>query len=271
MAMLQSQSAVILGGGGGIGQAVVRRYLAEGARVLAIDVNAERLAGLEAAHGPAVSEGRLATLVSSVGDWTQASSVARLAREKIGPVDVLVSCIGVYDHGARLFDIPGEQLEAAFAECFRNNVGAVLLAVKAFLPDLVAQRGRVVLTSSAAAFLASGGGVLYTSAKHSVAGLIQQLAYELAPKVRVNGIAPGVALTVMSGLGTLDQAPRLSLLPGSEAALPLQAVPANDAYAGIYALLGSATETAAMTGSTIVADSGLLARGLAAPAGGLDL
>ncbi|MCY1247428.1 hypothetical protein D9M72_607570 [compost metagenome] len=75
----------------------------------------------------------------------------------------------------------------------------------------------------------------------------------------------------MTGLGALDQKARPSLLPGSEAALPLQAIPETDSYGGIYALLGSARETFAMTGSTIVADSGLLARGLAMPAGGLDL
>lgn len=271
MTMLDKQSAVILGGGGGIGQAVVARYLAEGARVVAIDINPGRLEQLEAAHSAAVGEGRLATVVSALKSWDEAVSVAENVRKKIGPIDILISCVGVYDHGARLVDIDGEQLEAAFSECYRNNVGSVLLTVKAFLADLVAQRGRIVLTSSASAFLASGGGVLYTSAKHAIAGVIQQLAYELAPKVRVNGIAPGVALTVMSGLGTLAQAPRLSLLPGSEAALPLQEVPQNDAYAGIYALLGSAKDTAAMTGSTIVADSGLLARGLAQPAGGMDL
>ena len=271
MTMLENQNAVILGGGGGIGQAVIRRYLAEGARVLAVDINAERLAALEAAHPGAVESGRLQTCVSSVSSWAMAETLATTAHEALGAVDILVSCIGVYDHGIRLFDMAGEQIEAAFTECYRNNVASVLLAIKAFLPDLIAQRGRIVLTSSASAFLASGGGVLYTSAKHAVAGLIHQLAYELAPKVRVNGVAPGVALTVMSGLGTLAQESRLSLLPGSESALPLQAVPETDAYGGIYALLGSAQETAAMTGSTIIADSGLLARGLAQPAGGLDL
>jgi NAD(P)-dependent dehydrogenase (short-subunit alcohol dehydrogenase family) len=88
------------------------------------------------------------------------------------------------------------------------------------------------------------------------------LAYELAPHVRVNGVAPGVARTIMSGLTSLGQAPKLSLLPGSERALPLGNVPETDAYGAAYSMLGSATESSAMTGTTIVVDSGILIRGM---------
>jgi NAD(P)-dependent dehydrogenase (short-subunit alcohol dehydrogenase family) len=104
-----------------------------------------------------------------------------------------------------------------------------------------------------------------------VTGVVAQLAYELAPHIRVNGVAPGVAKTIMAGLESLEQPPRSSLRPGSEDALPLLRVPDTAEYGGIYALLGSASESSAMTGTVVVADSGLLARGMAQPNGGRDL
>ena len=113
--------------------------------------------------------------------------------------------------------------------------------------------------------------MLYTAAKHAVLGLVSQLAFELAPKIRVNGVAPGVAQTLISGLRALGQSPKNSLLPGTEKQLPLETMPDTDDYGAVYALLGSAKASAAMTGSMVVVDSGLLVRGLAAPNRGGDL
>lgn len=267
MGLLDDQVALIVGAAGGIGRGVVRRYLAEGASVLAADRSADRLAELVA---EAEEHPRLATIAADAGEWAENRAMVARAVERFGGLDVLVSCVGVYDHGVRLVDIPGERLTAAVGECFQANVGTLLLGIRAALEPLAARRGRVVVTGSFAGHRTSGGGVLYTSAKHAVVGLVSQLAYELAPKIRVNGVAPGVAKTVMSGLRSLDQEPRDALLPGTEAALPLQALPHPDDYGAAYALLGSA-DSAVITGTVLVADSGLAIRGMAAPNLGADL
>src|SRR5690606_15774168 len=107
---------------------------------------------------------------------------------------------------------PGENVSNAFSELFAVNVLAPMLGVRAAMDDLIAAKGSVILTASFASFNAAGGGALYTSSKHAVLGLIRQLAYELAPDVRVNGVAPGVAPTRMQGLGTLGQAETDSVL-----------------------------------------------------------
>jgi NAD(P)-dependent dehydrogenase (short-subunit alcohol dehydrogenase family) len=265
--MLEGDVSVIYGAAGGIGHSVVERFLTEGASVVAVDRNEERLAALVRANG----ENRLLAIAADVVSWQEAVRVATLTQERFGSADNFVSCVGVYDHARPLVSIPGEDILAACAECFATNVASVIMAVKALLEQLVETQGRVVLTSSAASYLTSGGGVLYTASKHAVSGLISQLAYELAPKIRVNGIAPGVAQTVMSGLAALSQAPQNSLLSGSEKALPLAIVPQTADYAGIYALLASRAETVAMTGSTIIADSGLLIRGIGQVNGGGSL
>jgi len=253
----------VVGAAGGIGRAVVHRYLAEGARVVAVDRDASRLAALP-------SSAALQVVEADASTWDECRRIVDTATGRLGGIDVLVSCVGIYDHGARLVDIPGEQLGAAFDECFRVNVASCLFLVRAAIETLATRRGRVVLTASFASSRTSGGGVLYTAAKHAVTGVVSQLAYELAPKIRVNAVAPGVAPTVMAGISALGQEPRSSLLPGTDQVLPLGAVPDPSAYGAIYALLGS-KESSVMTGSIVTADSGLLIRGLAAPAAGGDL
>jgi NAD(P)-dependent dehydrogenase (short-subunit alcohol dehydrogenase family) len=268
--MLEGQVALIYGAAGGIGQAVVQRYWLEGASIIAVDRSGARLEELGGTCEPREQQ-RFLLVEADCGRWEECRRVTEIGLEAFGRLDVLVSCIGIYDHAIALAEIDEDRLEAAFEECFRVNVGSMLFAVKAALPTLAANRGRVVLTSSVASYMTSGGGVLYTAAKHAVTGVVAQLAYELAPHIRVNGVAPGVAKTVMAGLESLAQQPKLSLLPGSENALPLLQVPDNAEYGGIYALLGSATESSVMTGTVVIADSGLLARGTASPNGGADL
>ena len=270
MGALEGQSAVVVGAAGGIGRAVVMRYLAEGASVVAVDRNEERLRELAAACVD-VDRRRLTTLPGDAAIWETSVRMVATAVEHFGGLDVLVSCVGVWDQAVRLVDIPGELLGGALDEAFRLNVGSILLNVRAAIPELAKRRGRVVVTSSFASYRSSGGGVLYTAAKHAVTGVVTQLAYELAPAIRVNGVAPGVAKTVMSGLRSLGQEPMDSVLPGTEKLLPLQELPEVEDYAGIYVLLGSRSESAAMTGAVVVADSGLLVHGLAAPNAGGDL
>ena len=107
---------------------------------------------------------------------------------------------------------------------------------------------------------------LYTASKHAVLGLVRQLAYELAPDMRVNGITPGVAPTRLRGLSALGQSATDSVLDGTERILPLQAVPRLDDFDGIFTMLAS-DEARAMTGSMVSVDSGLSVRGLARPGG----
>jgi NAD(P)-dependent dehydrogenase (short-subunit alcohol dehydrogenase family) len=124
-------------------------------------------------------------------------------------------------------------------------------------------------------FYAGTGGIVYTASKHAVVGLVRQLAYELAPRVRVNGVAPGPAITDVRGpraLG-LDQQ-TLSAVPGidelARAALPLQFLASPEDYTGHYVQLASRANARATTGEVISCDGGLGVRGLQQPAGGVS-
>ncbi|GAA3251428.1 3-phenylpropionate-dihydrodiol/cinnamic acid-dihydrodiol dehydrogenase [Pseudonocardia petroleophila] len=257
---LDGKVAILTGAAGGIGRAVVRRYVAEGAKVVAVDV-ADTVHRLGDELGDSVLP-----MVADVRSWEDNQAVAAAARERWGRIDVFVGNAGITDAARPLEEIPGPQLTPAFEELFGVNVLALMLGVRASLDDLIAARGSIILTGSFAGANAAGGGVLYTASKHAVLGLVRQLAYELAPDVRVNGVAPGVAPTRLRGTAALGQGASDSVLDGTRAALPLQEVPDPEAYSGVFALLASA-DGEAMTGSMLTADSGLSIRGIARPGG----
>lgn len=260
---LGGQSCVVLGGAGGIGAAVVSGYLDAGAQVLAVDRSADRLEALLESHAHEAGAGTLAVMTADATAWIANQAIVARAIEQFGRLNVLTSCIGVFDGATKITDIAGERLEAAAAESFSVNITSLLLAVRAAASQLTANHGRVIATGSFASFEPSGGGALYTAAKHGVLGVVRQLAYELAPLVRVNCVAPGVADTVITGLSTLAQQPQAAVLTGTEAALPLRHVPRPADYAPLYTFLASTSQSAVMTGAVITADSGLSVRGLA--------
>jgi NAD(P)-dependent dehydrogenase (short-subunit alcohol dehydrogenase family) len=262
--VLDEKVVVLTGAAAGIGRAVARRYVAEGARVVAVDLSAS-VHDLADELGPAV-----APLVADVATWEGNVAAAELARQRFGPVDVFVGNAGITDGARALEDVPGEQLGAAFAELFGVNVLAPMLGVRATVDDLLATGGAVILTGSFAGEHAAGGGALYTASKHAVLGLVRQLAYELAPDVRVNGVAPGVAPTRLRGTTALGQGRSDSVLDGTREMLPLQQVPDPEDYTGVFTLLAS-TGAAAMTGSMVTVDSGLGIRGIGRPGGRVGL
>jgi cis-2,3-dihydrobiphenyl-2,3-diol dehydrogenase len=101
-------------------------------------------------------------------------------------------------------------------------------------------------------------------------GLVRQLAYELAPSVRVNGVAPGFMRTDIRGprsLGLGNQTPSSvgDLDQLADALLPLRFLPTPQDYTGHYVQLASRANAAATTGVVIACDGGLDARGIGLP------
>ena len=122
----------------------------------------------------------------------------------------------------------------------------------------------------------SGGGPVYTATKHAVVGLVRQLAYELAPHVRVNAVAPGGTLTDLRGATSLGHhntsvrdGPDVERLFGASNPLGIAQNPAD--HAGAYLLLATASQSRAITGVVLNSDGGLGVRGLDRPAGGTEL
>jgi len=141
-----------------------------------------------------------------------------------------------------------------------------VLGAKAAAPALAEYGGAMIFTLSNAAFHPGGGGPLYTASKHASVGLIRQLAYELAPKVRVNGVAPAAVPSDLRGPAALGLENRfLAQLPLKEMVeghLPLPFLPDASDYTGFYVLLASRANSRTMTGEVIECDCGFGVRGV---------
>jgi NAD(P)-dependent dehydrogenase (short-subunit alcohol dehydrogenase family) len=262
MGWLDEDVALVTGGGSGIGRAVVKRFLAEGARGVGVLVRSqEHVESLQQEFGERVVVVRGDVRSAADNDAAVAATVQRF-----GKLDTLVGNAGVWDYFARLEKLSGEQLDQTFDEVFGINVKGYLLAARAAAAALRASRGSMIFTLSNSAFYAGGGGPLYVASKHACVGLVKQLAYELAPDVRVNGVAPGGTSTPLRGPATLGrQEQRLSQTPGLEqsvaAAMPLRLMAQPEDHAGHYVLLASRANSRATTAHIIQSDSGWEIRG----------
>ncbi len=259
---LDGKRALVVGGGSGIGRAVVDAFRAEGAKVAVLERDADKCDTLRhKLKKVPVVEGDATT--SAANDLAVATAV-----DAFGGLDTLVNCVGVFDFYQGIADIEVDDLPAAFDEMFRTNVLSHLQSVKAAAPALQAETGSsIVLAESASSFYPGRGGVLYVSSKFAVRGLIAALAYELAPQIRVNGVAPGGTLnTDLRGLSTLEQhSTRLDDTPNRardlQARTPLQVALSGEDHAWSFVFLAS-DHSRGISGETIHPDGGF---GLGAP------
>lgn len=260
-AWLDGRRALVVGAGSGIGRAVVDAFLQEGARVAVLERDADKCAALrEALPEVPVTEGDATTRAAN--DDAVASAVAAF-----GGLDVLVNCVGIFDFYRGVSELGAEVIDEAFDEIFRTNVKSHLHSVRAALPALrdassPGSTSVVLLTESTSGYYPGRGGVLYVSSKFAVRGMVTALAHELAPDIRVNGVAPGGTLnTDLRGLASLDLAgKRLDDTPGRAAELagrvPLQVALSGPDHAWSYVFLAS-DRACGITGDVLHPDGGM--------------
>jgi NAD(P)-dependent dehydrogenase (short-subunit alcohol dehydrogenase family) len=182
----------------------------------------------------------------TAGDARDPADLERIVAAAGGALGGLVFAVGSIDLG------PLKRLTAAqFAEAFALNVTAAAMAVKAALPALAAGGGSVVLFSSVAA----GGGfrnhAITGSVKAAVEGLTRSLAAELAPRVRVNCLAPTLTRTPLAAAFTGNS----QLAEGIARQHPLARLGEPEDLAGVAAML-LGPEGRYLTGQVIHVDGG---------------
>lgn len=267
---LKEEVILITGGACGLGHALVERFVAEGAKVAVLDKCADRLQQLESDHGEDV-----VCIVGDVRSMEDQKLAASRCIAKFGRIDTLIPNAAIWDYNTALVDLPEDSIDKAFDEVFQINVKGYILAVKACLPALVASRGSVICTISNAGFYPNGGGPLYTATKHAVVGLVRELAFELAPYVRVNGVGVGGINTDLRGpcsLGMSEQS--ISNVPLAELlqdVLPIGRLPDAEEYTGAYVFFATRGDSAPATGALLNYDGGMGVRGLFSAVGGKDL
>jgi len=260
MGWLDGQVALVTGGGSGIGRAVVARFIEEGARVGVMERVATRADQLRREFGDKV--------IGIAGDVARMADNKRAVAETVrafGRLDVFVGNAGIFDVYVRLAEFDEEKLSQAYEELFGVNVKGVIFGAKASLPELKKTAGSMVFTASVAGQNSGGGGALYTASKHAVVGLIRQLAVELGPDIRVNGVAPGGTMTDLRGLSSLGNDDRSQFADPAmaerlRAGNPLQIALEPADLAGAYVFLSSRRNARGITGTIVTVDAGSMLR-----------
>jgi NAD(P)-dependent dehydrogenase (short-subunit alcohol dehydrogenase family) len=208
---LRGQSVVVTGGGGGIGGAIARAFATEGATVVVADIGAGAGKVAEAIRG---GGGRAIAAHADVTRTADVAALSALAVREYGRLDVLVTCAGLGLSG--LF---AEQDEADWLRVVDVNLNGTYRAIRAALPQMMAQRsGRIVTIASILGKVGGFGYVsAYTASKHGVVGLTRALAAELGsqgfPAITVNAICPGYT---RAGMGIAIQSTKAGPRSGEE-------------------------------------------------------
>ena len=180
---LEGKTAIVTGGASGFGAGIVRKFLAEGARVMIADIDgaaAERVAG--ELGGEAISA------AADVSDDRSVAAMAEEARRAFGRVDILVNNAGIGHLPQPLEELP----EAEFDRLFLVNAKSVYLTARHLVPGMKAAGGGVILNVASTAGVSPRPRLTwYNASKGWMITATRSMAVELAPaKIRVNAINP---------------------------------------------------------------------------------
>ena len=255
---LENRVAIVTGGANGIGLAIARRFVAEGARVVIADIDAA--AGEAAAR--VLGDKNCRFVATDVGNAGSAAEVVEEACRAFGGLDILVNNAGV-THGADFLDLA----EADFDRVLRVNLKGTFLVGQAAARRMVAQvnagkpPGAIINMSSINAVVAIANHAPYCASKGALGQLTKAMALALAPHgIRVNAIGPGSIMTdILKAVATDKNAKRAIL-----ARTPLGRIGEPDEVAGIAVFLAS-KDASYISGETIYADGGRLALNYTVP------
>ncbi|WP_373779561.1 SDR family NAD(P)-dependent oxidoreductase [Jeotgalibaca porci] len=238
---LTDKVAVVTGGASGIGEATVRKFVAEGAKVVIGDLNKERGQALAEELGDAAIF--VAIDVTKASDWEE---VKKQALEAFGTVDVLVNNAGI-SVAQSLLTMTEEQ----YRKILEINQVSVFLGMQKIAPIMIEKgAGSIINTSSINGLKA--GAIGYTDSKFAVRGMTKAASAELAPQgVRVNSIHPGIIETPMTMEG--DAVEQIKAYANF---VPMRRMAQAEEVANLMLYLAS-DESSYSTGSEFIVDGGL--------------
>jgi 2-keto-3-deoxy-L-fuconate dehydrogenase len=238
---LQGKTAFATAAGAGIGLATVRAFAAEGARVIATDLNAEALKVL-AAEG----------IETHALDVTDAAAVRAMAAQ-VGAVDILFNCAGFVHHGTIL-----DCDEKAFDFSFGLNVKAQYHVTRAFLPAMLGNGGGSIvnMASAVGSMIAAPNRYVYGATKAAIVGMTKSIAADFITKgIRCNAICPATVESPslqdrMKAMGDYETA-RAAFI----ARQPMGRIGRPEEIAALAVFLAS-DESSFITGQAIAIDGG---------------
>jgi 2-keto-3-deoxy-L-fuconate dehydrogenase len=246
MPTLAGKSAFVTAAGQGIGRATVRAFAAAGAKVIATDVDAAKLIGLES---DSVQTMRL--------DVLGAAAITEAAKNA-GTIDILFNCAGVVHQGTLL-----EASEADWSFAFDLNCRSMFRTMQAFLPGMLARGQGVIINMASVASSLKGvpNRFIYSASKAAVIGMTRSVATDYVTKgIRCNCLCPGTVETPSLGERIAANAGAAGSVDAARAAFvarqPMGRLGTPEEIAALAAYLAS-DDAQFITGQAIVIDGGL--------------
>jgi len=247
---LAGRTALVTGASRGIGKAIAFALAGEGANVVLSSRRQESLDAVAAEITAAHPEAKLLAKAAHVGDPEQAQACVDATVGEFGSLDLLVNNAGTNPYFGPLVDIDLPRAE----KTVQVNQTSIVLWTQLAWKASMAERGGTILNIASIGGMSTEPGIgYYNATKAAVIHLTRQFAAELAPRVRVNAIAPGVVRTQLARALWENFEPQIS------ASLPLGRIgePDDIAKPALF-LLGD--DSAWITGQTLVVDGGAMIR-----------
>ena len=244
------KTAVITGGGTGIGAAVARRIASEGGKVALIGRRREPLQAIAGEIGALVVQ-------ADAADTPSMKEAVSTITGKFGGIDILIANAGGHGMGPTT-----EMSDETWALATRLNLNTAFVSARECLPQLIARRGNIVVLASIAGLFAGPDAAGYVTMKHACIGLAKSLARDYGRKgVRTNTVCPGWVTTPMAdeemqfvmekhGLGSIEEAYRLVT---KDVPLGMPATPQDVANAVCFL---ASSEARMINGAILTVDGG---------------
>lgn len=248
---LDGKVAIVTGGASGIGLAVGKLFVRQGAKVLIVDLREDILQKAVVS----IASNSASYITADVSQPDQTKRYVQTAIDRYGALDILISNAGVVGGKSSMVDYSIEEFDHVVAV----NLRGVWLSLKFAIPEIQKRGGgSVVITSSIAGIKGSAGSSAYCASKHGVVGIMRTAAIECAPfNIRVNTVHPGPIETPMVEehvRGRYPEAPEEGRKALAETT-PLKRYGSPEEVAALMLYLAS-DESRYCTGGTYMIDGG---------------
>jgi NAD(P)-dependent dehydrogenase (short-subunit alcohol dehydrogenase family) len=251
MRKLENKVAIVTGAASGLGKAITLLYTAEGAKVVAADINEKTLNELKTEIER--KGGTITAVVTNTANADDIENMVKQAVKAYGTVDILVNNAGIMDDFSPVGDVKDELWDRVMAV----NLNGPYKAMRAVLKIMLEKKyGVIVNIASIGGLQGARAGVAYTASKHAIIGLTKNTGYIYARSgIRCNAIAPGAMDT---NIGTAIDYTKLSTLVNERIMPGMSLNPrfSNPSEVANIALFLASDDASFINGAVIVADGG---------------